>query len=191
MEIIPSASNCSLASCLNDLDPGCPSQLVGPRDSSGNLVGCKSACVANLDNAADSSNCCTGSHNTAATCPASGVQFYSYFKNGCPNSYAYAFDEGSGTALWTCNSTLKTDYRLTFCPPVPGGQSPAPISAVPASLIPSGTPTSSSSTTGRSSSSTRASSTTSPRSGAVVLLHVTAPWTLSMSFVAAVWLLIM
>src|SRR5882757_9405364 len=28
---------------------------------------------------ADSASCCTGSHNTNATCPSSGVQFYSYF----------------------------------------------------------------------------------------------------------------
>jgi hypothetical protein len=89
--------------------------------------------------AADSANCCTGSHNTAATCPSSGVQYYSYFsayhpprpaplpllmrpieyiytESNCTNSYAYAFDEGSGTALWTCPSTLNSDYRLTFCP---------------------------------------------------------------------------
>ena len=129
MAIIPSASNCSVASCPVDLGPGCPSQLIGPRDSSGTPVGCMSACEANLDNpsacisshlppsldpfpffffffffyltsphsipnkssisksnvifccayAADSANCCTGSHNTATTCPASGVQFYSYF----------------------------------------------------------------------------------------------------------------
>ncbi|KAH9953751.1 thaumatin-like protein [Russula dissimulans] len=125
MTIIPSASNCSVASCPNDLDPGCPSQLVGPQDSAGNPVGCKSACVANLDNAADSANCCTGSHNTATTCPASGVQFYSYFKNNCPDAYAYAFDESSGTALWTCSSALKTDYRLTFCPYVLPGSSPS------------------------------------------------------------------
>jgi len=122
MAIIPSASNCSVASCPVDLNPGCPQQLVGPLDPSGNPVGCKSACVANLDNpgaclspttpplrfvplfvrpfpvptlphtsninltcgflarnTADSANCCTGSHNTANTCPTSGVQYYSYF----------------------------------------------------------------------------------------------------------------
>jgi hypothetical protein len=50
MTIIPSA-NCSTASCPVDLNPGCPQQLLGPRDSSKNLVGCNSACVANLDNA--------------------------------------------------------------------------------------------------------------------------------------------
>lgn len=50
MSIIPSASNCSVASCPNDLNPGCPSQLVGPMNATGNPVGCKSACAANLDN---------------------------------------------------------------------------------------------------------------------------------------------
>lgn len=37
-------------------------------------------------------------------------------EGSCPNSYVYEFDQGSGTALWTCNSTLSSDYRLTFCP---------------------------------------------------------------------------
>lgn len=140
MAIIPSAPNCSVASCAVDLGPACPAPLVGPLDSTGFPVGCKSACEANLDSPSDSSNCCTGTHNTAATCPPSGVQFYSYFKSNCPNAYAYAFDESSGTALWTCDSSLNSDYTLTFCPPAPGGQAPAPISAVPSSLIPSGTP---------------------------------------------------
>ena len=27
----------------------------------------------------NSSNCCTGQHNTTATCPPSGVQYYDYF----------------------------------------------------------------------------------------------------------------
>lgn len=38
-------------------------------------------------------------------------------ESNCPNSYAYAFDEPSGTALWTCNSSLQADYTVTFCPP--------------------------------------------------------------------------
>jgi hypothetical protein len=115
MSITPSAK-CSVASCPKDLNPSCPSQLIGPRDSSGNPVGCKSACDAKLDNPSDSANCCTGSHGTSATCPSSGVQSYSYFKSNCPNSYVYAYDESSGTALWTCDSGLKSDYKLTFCP---------------------------------------------------------------------------
>ena len=50
----------------------------------------------------------------AWVCP--GVAFYSYFKSNCPNAYAYAFDESSGTALWTCDSALAADYTVTFCP---------------------------------------------------------------------------
>ena len=67
------------------------------------------------ENAENSANCCTGSHNTADTCPTSGVQFYDYFKKKCPNAYAYAYDEKSG-ALKTCDSGKLADYTLTFCP---------------------------------------------------------------------------
>jgi len=107
---------CPTAACDTDLGPICPSQLVGPFDSTGFPIGCKSACLANLDgDPSNSANCCTGSHNTAATCPPSGVEFYSFFKGNCPDAYAYAFDESSGTALFTCNAGLNADYTLTFC----------------------------------------------------------------------------
>ncbi len=39
-----------------------------------------------------------------------------YAEGNCPNAYAYAFDESSGSALWTCDSGLNADYTLTFCP---------------------------------------------------------------------------
>jgi len=114
---ISNNKGCHVADCPVDLGPNCPAALKGPFDSTGFPVGCKSACVAGLNNNnGNSPNCCTGTHNTAATCPPSGVDFYSYFKGNCPNAYAYAFDESSGTALWTCSSTLLADYTLTFCP---------------------------------------------------------------------------
>lgn len=37
-------------------------------------------------------------------------------EGNCPNAYAYAYDESSNTALWTCDSSLNADYTLTFCP---------------------------------------------------------------------------
>jgi hypothetical protein len=40
----------------------------------------------------------------------------SYFKSNCPNAYAYAYDESSESALFTCTSTLEADYTVTFCP---------------------------------------------------------------------------
>ncbi|KAF8263475.1 Osmotin thaumatin-like protein [Lactarius quietus] len=118
MAIIPAAPNCSVASCPVDLGPACPTPLVGPLDPTGFPVGVRARVMLSLTGlpVPNSSSCCTGYFNTAATCPTSGVDFYSYFKGNCPNSYAYAFDENSGTALWTCSSSLNSDYTLTFCP---------------------------------------------------------------------------
>ncbi|KAG7087055.1 hypothetical protein E1B28_013033 [Marasmius oreades] len=114
---ITNTAGCPVAECPVDLNTNCPAALRGPSAPDGNNAGCKSACFANLDgNPTDSANCCSGSHNTPATCPNSGVQFYDYFKTQCKNSYAYAFDESSNTALWTCDSGLKAGYTLTFCP---------------------------------------------------------------------------
>lgn len=108
---------CGVADCPVDLGPNCPSALHGPFDSSGYPVGCKSACDANLSgDPSNSPNCCSGNYDTKATCPSSGVQYYSYFKDNCPNSYCYAYDEASGTALWTCDVSKEADYTITFCP---------------------------------------------------------------------------
>ncbi|KAI0057015.1 Osmotin thaumatin-like protein [Artomyces pyxidatus] len=114
---ITNTAGCGVADCPVDLGPNCPAALQGPYDSTGFPVGCKSACDAGLaPDPNNSQNCCTGSHNTAATCPPSGVEYYSYFKSSCPNSYVYAYDESSGTALWTCPSGSRADYTVTFCP---------------------------------------------------------------------------
>jgi len=109
---IDNTGGCPVASCPVDLNPNCPATLQS-KDSAGHVVGCKSDCLVD-PNPGDSPSCCSGSHNTPATCPNSGVPHYSYFKSGCPNSYVYAYDESSGTALWTCNA--KPDYTVTFCP---------------------------------------------------------------------------
>lgn len=39
-----------------------------------------------------------------------------FAEDNCPNAYAYAYDEGSGTALWTCAASKGADYTITFCP---------------------------------------------------------------------------
>ncbi|KAG6377508.1 thaumatin family-domain-containing protein [Boletus reticuloceps] len=78
---ITNTVGCGIANCPVDLGPNCPAPLIGPFDSTGFPVGCKSACEANLDgNPANSPNCCSGQYNTPATCPSSGVAYYSYFK---------------------------------------------------------------------------------------------------------------
>ncbi|KAI8996655.1 thaumatin family-domain-containing protein [Trametes punicea] len=139
---ITTSVDCPIADCPVDLGPNCPAPLKGPFDSTGFPVGCKSACAANLDgDPNDSANCCSGSHDTPETCPSSGVQYYEYFKGNCPNSYAYAFDESSGTALWTCDSGLNADYTLTFCPSISSANaqsaSPAASGASASALPPS------------------------------------------------------
>jgi hypothetical protein len=90
---ISNNKGCPVAECAVDLGPNCPDQLKGPFDGNNFPVGCKSACVANLDgNPTNSANCCSGSHDTPATCPSSGVAHYDYFHSNCPNAYAYAYD---------------------------------------------------------------------------------------------------
>ncbi|KAJ8522081.1 hypothetical protein ONZ45_g1266 [Pleurotus djamor] len=46
---IDNNKGCPVADCPVDLGPNCPSALKGPFDNVGFPVGCKSACVANLD----------------------------------------------------------------------------------------------------------------------------------------------
>ncbi|KAJ7210070.1 thaumatin [Mycena pura] len=125
MAVITNAGNtCSIASCPVDLATSCPLALAGPFDSDGVPVGCKSACLVDAlaGNAGNSSNCCTGSFNSEASCPSSGVEHYSYFKTNCPNSFAYAFDESSGTAIHQCPKSVSfetdVEYLVTFCPDV-------------------------------------------------------------------------
>ncbi|KIY48097.1 Osmotin, thaumatin-like protein [Fistulina hepatica ATCC 64428] len=105
---------CSSASCPVDLNTDCPSVLQY-LDSSGNIVGCESACEADLDDdPTNSANCCTGEYDTAATCPSSGVEYYSYFKGNCPDAYAYVYDEPTSPLI--CVASLDADFTITFCP---------------------------------------------------------------------------
>ncbi|KAF7320781.1 hypothetical protein HMN09_00164400 [Mycena chlorophos] len=107
---------CGEPKCGVDLGPDCPSNLIGPFDSTGFPVGCKSACLVDAlnGNAANSPNCCSGQYDTPQTCPSSGVEDYSYFKNNCPTAYAYAYDDA--TALFTCSASSNADFTVTFCP---------------------------------------------------------------------------
>ncbi|CAE6424748.1 unnamed protein product [Rhizoctonia solani] len=121
MQVVPSAVGCGIAECAVDLNANCPGPLRGPFAPNTNntvLIGCKSACTANLDGNPDNSGaCCTGQFAAQGACPTSGVPFYDYFKNACPFTYAYSQDTTSGTALQTCSGSSYPDYTVTFCPP--------------------------------------------------------------------------
>lgn len=96
--------NCSIAGCDGDLRPNCPKELAYRAD--GRTVGCRSACdVFNTDE-----YCCRGNFGNAATCLPT---YYSKkFKEVCPASYSYAYDDP--TSIFTCSGT---DYIITFCKP--------------------------------------------------------------------------
>ncbi|KAJ7438889.1 thaumatin [Mycena galericulata] len=120
--VITNNCACDFASCPVDLATACPLDLAGPFDSDGVPVGCKSACLVDAlaGNAANSSNCCTGSFDSDSLCPSSGVEHYGYFKTNCPNSFVYPFDESSGTAIWQCEKSCTdgeadVEYGVTFC----------------------------------------------------------------------------
>lgn len=113
---ITNDQGCPVANCPVDLNPNCPQALKGPVNAStGVPFGCKSDCLVD-PNPTNSPACCSGAHGSPQTCPPTGVPNYQYFKSSCPNSYVYAYDESSGTALFTCPSSKNANYNITFCP---------------------------------------------------------------------------
>jgi hypothetical protein len=100
MLVQPSSPGCPDTGCLVDLNERCPSEL-----SSAGGRACRSACEA----FGKPEYCCNGAYATPDTCHPS--QYSQLFKNACPKSYSYAYDDGTST--FTCNHT---DYTITFCP---------------------------------------------------------------------------
>lgn len=114
---VESNKGCPVAECTVDLGPECPSGLKGPFDGLGFPLGCKTACMADSEsggNVANSTNCCTGDFGTPQTCLPDNVDHYKFFKDRCPDSYAYAYDDSSG--LKSCPLESETDFIVTFCP---------------------------------------------------------------------------
>ncbi|GAA6057529.1 hypothetical protein JCM3770_000569 [Rhodotorula araucariae] len=107
---ITNSAGCPLSNCPYNLLASCPEELQD-KNARGEVVGCRTACGRWQTN---EEYCCTGSHSTPETCPSSGVKYYSWWKQACPIAYAYAYDESSGTALFTC--TKQADWTITFCP---------------------------------------------------------------------------
>lgn len=115
VSITPSRGDCPAPKCVKDLNPGCPAELKPKDGSDGCLSQCQvDALAGHPDN---NPNCCSGIHDKPETCPKSGVKYYEYFKNGCRDAYAYAYDEKSESALWTCDGSKGlSDYTVEFCP---------------------------------------------------------------------------
>ncbi|EOA35553.1 hypothetical protein CARUB_v10020759mg [Capsella rubella] len=94
--------NCSVAGCVADLRPHCPSELAVK--SNGKVISCRSACdVFDRDE-----YCCRGVYGNPVVCQPT---YYSkIFKQACPTAYSYAYDDP--TSIFTCSAS---DYIITFC----------------------------------------------------------------------------
>jgi len=114
-------ADCGVPECSVDLGAKCPTPLQEPFDPPGFHSGCNSACGAGLAPDPDNDpNCCTGEYDSPEICLPSGVQYYSYFKSNCPDTYVYNFDtvnkKAGSSPEFACLSESKADYTVTFCP---------------------------------------------------------------------------
>ncbi|KAL1410725.1 hypothetical protein Q8F55_001667 [Vanrija albida] len=119
MAITPSRADCHAPRCAANINAVCPPQMRSHVDAAGVNHACAGACLSGFgDELWGNRDCCTGAYGAdAALCGISGVDFYHVFKDACPDSYAYAYDEQSGAALYACDTRNGApDYDIEFCP---------------------------------------------------------------------------
>ncbi|KAL7343920.1 thaumatin [Rhodotorula toruloides] len=84
--IKPQQGGCDAISCTPTLST-CPDARLMLKDSYGQILGCNSACYAGVGDT--NIQCCKGDYASPQACTPDKIQFYSYFKAGCKNAYAY------------------------------------------------------------------------------------------------------
>lgn len=100
IQAVGGSGSCDTTGCVKDLNRMCPNELrVGDGQA------CKSACEA----FGTPEYCCNGAYGSPSTCKPSS--YAAIFKNACPKSYSYAYDDATST--FTCTGA---DYIITFCP---------------------------------------------------------------------------
>ncbi|OXG81108.1 thaumatin family protein [Cryptococcus neoformans Gb118] len=115
LNIIPSISTCAEPQCQVNINALCPPLLRTSFDQNGVNLGCIAPCNRGFGQELYGNRaCCTGAYADSVLCLACGVDYYALFKDNCNTSYAYAYDEKSHTALWTCGGS--PDYTVEFCP---------------------------------------------------------------------------
>ena len=100
---------CGWAGCSTDVNRICPREEMKVYGRNGQVVACKSACLAfNTDR-----YCCRNYYNVPQTCT-----YFDYahtFKNACPDAYSYAYDDEKSTFTCRSNGGIKTAYDIVFC----------------------------------------------------------------------------
>ncbi|GAA5835208.1 hypothetical protein JCM11251_006644 [Rhodosporidiobolus azoricus] len=132
MSVTLSDSSCHAVTCSTDLNPNCPTPLRIMDGS--NVIGCLSACMAGVNAGDNSPNCCSGSFLSHEACQPQMVDYYDYFKQGCPEAYAYPRDERANDpnavkVVYTCPSASAPSYTVVFCPDAAGTVSNLKVSA--------------------------------------------------------------
>ncbi|GAA5976838.1 hypothetical protein JCM11641_000886 [Rhodosporidiobolus odoratus] len=120
MTVTLSDTTCTSVACAVDLNADCPNDQMRIKDGS-DTIACLSACMANIYGIGtgknNSMNCCSGSYLDPSVCKADQVDYYSYFKDGCKNAYAYPRDDQASLpqVVFTCPSASAPSYTVTFC----------------------------------------------------------------------------
>ncbi|PIN14973.1 hypothetical protein CDL12_12398 [Handroanthus impetiginosus] len=100
VDVIGGSGQCLSTGCAEDLNQRCPAELITEGGGA-----CRSAC----DAFNKPEYCCKGAYGSPSTCKPS--MYSLMFKNACPKSYSYAYDDATST--FTCTAA---DYVITFCP---------------------------------------------------------------------------
>ncbi|BGO99254.1 hypothetical protein RTBOTA2_000325 [Rhodotorula toruloides] len=113
--IKPQQSGCDAVSCTPTLST-CPDARLMLKDSYGQVLGCNSACYAGIGDS--NIQCCKGDYASPQTCTPDKIQFYSYFKAGCKNAYAYFQDSNANgdETGFVCKSSGNSGFTVIFCP---------------------------------------------------------------------------
>ncbi|BGP00386.1 hypothetical protein NBRC10513v2_004613 [Rhodotorula toruloides] len=109
---------CPSLACTKDANAACPDDRMKQKDSSGNVIGCLSACMAGINAKDPSYNCCSGIYNSVEACDATKVDFYKVLKPLCEHAYWYPYDNNAAFPKvdFPCPAANSPGYKITFCP---------------------------------------------------------------------------
>ncbi|KAM0750883.1 Osmotin, thaumatin-like protein [Meredithblackwellia eburnea MCA 4105] len=104
--VTPSVASCPAISCAKNVNPSCPSELRLAMSQDAKLLALRTSA---LETSRSSTAAWRDQYDSVAACPESAVPYASFFKQACPDQYAWAHDDV--TATFTCS---QASYTVTF-----------------------------------------------------------------------------